>query len=1006
MKNRIPRLLFDQEDHDLLVVVNDILHRDPSRSAFRNLLNPFLHPHGIKEMAASRELRIAYAVAHILSSLEIGEAKDRLSALRSLREEVLSSAKSHLRKNTARVLLQIMKKLVRSQGDYLSQLKLAHDFRLAASGKPRIVREQLRRNHLLEMSEEWNQIATDDHVHDVNTKGRKSPSHLIMDAWIKGIRRLKIIYYHYVRPDVAEELLEAAHIMGIRVRIGIELNPRFRNRPVQFIWAPRGLLDTQDYLTFLKEPKIQAFLEEGKRAADYTQRHVFSVLENFNSRHLETIREAYGLEMDALDPDEFRAFVGIGQVSVLHLSEFIHTNMLPFMQARTDELRKRYEAASQEERAEIQRIVDEMNTLDSETIAELFLHPELNEGIPETGHPFTDADEPELLRLSPRELLDKLAHLHSGFSITLGLSGLRIADVIEILYESSGMITHLENFNLKDYLMGEAPPYEEINDLQRALNKADVIALKRILHDNIDRLRTSQEPDRGDRAARLTFILKDIESFLAYYQHSILKSRVGSDSSGRSRHLYGMGMVVLDTLPTRTLRDVRRESYPSRFMVPISTSVYLRVNYFPREIASPFLKTLVRLAQRLPGLHHIGKKRHEEWELVRDSTSIGETGNVLTLGGIDVERTNHLSMHPPEMNQKSPGLSWRYLNSTLKSWIKVCSGFLPAFLTFYLTQDWWVLAWFGAFIWFGITGLRNILQSVLGGGGLSRSPLLQWNDYVSWERLSDSLLFTGFSVPLLDFLIKTTILDEMLGITVATSPMILYTVIALVNGLYISSHNAFRGFPRGVVIGNFFRTVLSIPLAIAINLALGGILSAMGLVGVDLMLQKWAAVISKAASDTVGGIIEGLADRFQNIRIRLEDYREKLNQLFSGYARIEIFFPESAILEVIESPDDFFDAVHKDSTNLEQIFIIHALDLLYFWMYQPRARSALKMIIHELSDEERKIFIRTQSVLSREREISQLFLDGFLGKNFTRPLSFFLDRSGQYLEIMNRELQR
>ncbi|MDT8273618.1 MAG: hypothetical protein RRA35_10565, partial [Desulfomonilia bacterium] len=255
MKNRIPRLLFDQEDHDLLVVVNDILHRDPSRSAFRSLLNPFLHPHGIKEMAASRELRIAYAVAHILSSLEIGEAKDRLSALRSLREEVLSSAKSHLRKNTARVLLQIMKKLVRSQGDYLSQLRLAHDFRLAASGKPSIVREQLRRNHLLEMSEEWNQIATDDHVHDVNTKGRKSPSHLIMDAWIKGIRRLKIIYYHYVRPDVAEELLEAAHIMGIRVRIGIELNPRFRNRPVQLIWAPRGLLDAQDYLTFLKEPK-------------------------------------------------------------------------------------------------------------------------------------------------------------------------------------------------------------------------------------------------------------------------------------------------------------------------------------------------------------------------------------------------------------------------------------------------------------------------------------------------------------------------------------------------------------------------------------------------------------------------------------------------------------------------------------------------------------------------------------------------------------------------------
>ena len=80
-----------------------------------------------------------------------------------------------------------------------------------------------------------------------------------MDAWIKGIRRLKVIYYNYVRSDVVAELLEAAEIMGIRVRIGVELSPRFRNRYVQLIWAPRGLLDAQDYLKFLEEPEVKAF---------------------------------------------------------------------------------------------------------------------------------------------------------------------------------------------------------------------------------------------------------------------------------------------------------------------------------------------------------------------------------------------------------------------------------------------------------------------------------------------------------------------------------------------------------------------------------------------------------------------------------------------------------------------------------------------------------------------------------------------------------------------------
>ena len=82
--------------------------------------------------------------------------------------------------------------------------------------------------------------------------------------------------------------------------------------------------------------------------------------------------------------------------------------------------------------------------------------------------------------------------------------------------------------------------------------------------------------------------------------------------------------------------------------------------------------------------------------------------------------------------------------SGLKNTLEILIGFVPAFATFALTKDWWLLAYCGAFIWFGITGLRNILQSVLGGGGLRRSPLLRWNAYVSWDRIADSLLFTGF----------------------------------------------------------------------------------------------------------------------------------------------------------------------------------------------------------------------------------------------------------------------
>ncbi|MBN2283347.1 MAG: hypothetical protein JXO48_05610 [Deltaproteobacteria bacterium] len=1004
MTQRIPWILFDREDHELLVIVNEVINRDESRKNIKNLLNPYLHPHGIKEMAASRELRIAYAVIHLLNSLEVGEAKDRLNALRSLRDEVLFSANSHLRKNTARVLIQIMKKLVRSRGDYRNRLELAHDFRMAASGKPRIIRDQLRKHHLLEMSEEWNQIATDDHVHDVNTKGRKSPTHLIMDAWIKGIRRLKVIYYNYVRTDVALELLEAAEIMDIRVRIGVELSARFRNRYVQLIWAPRGLLSPQDFVRFLEEPEVQAFMEEGRRVSHYKQRYVFSILNEFNRKHRLVLCKTYGLDIPPLDETDFLTFVGAGQVSILHLAEFIHAKLLPLMRARTEELRDGYAHLDQEERTGVSALVEEMNTLDSETIVERYLRLSQNPEVEDFSVPRNDPDVPELLKLSPQDIIERVDHLHAGYSITLGLSDLSIEDVLELLYDCRGMITHLENFNLKDYVVGKNPHYGFINTLQRAINDNDVIALKRIIRDILERLETSNHLDREDRIAKLTAILRDIESFQSFYSGTLLKSRVGSDSTGRSHHLYGMGMVIKDTLPHRAQREIKQSPPTSRLNVPVNTRVCLRVHYIPRLQRSMFLDTLYRYVSSLPGLRFVGKKRREDWEIMPYSTVIGGTGNVITLGGIDMERTNQLHLTPPESGNRNPGLSWDYLNSGLKNWIKVITGFVPAFLTFYLTKDWWLLAYFGAFIWFGITGMRNILQSVLGGGGLRRSPLLRWNDYVSWDRLSDSLLFTGFSVPLLDYIIKTLLLDRIFGITVATGPVVLYTVMAVTNGMYISAHNAFRGLPRGAVFGNFFRTILSIPLAVLFNMALGGILSGFGIAAVDSVLQKWAAIISKGASDCVAGIIEGLADRYQNIRTRLRDYRSKLGQLFDTYSRLEIIFPESDVLEMFEFPDRLIDRVKERTGDLDKIIIINSLDLLYFWMYQPRARVALQMIFKDMSPEEHRIFLGTQAVLEQDREVSQLFVDGIVGRNFSRALSFYLDRSRHYLDTMKQLL--
>ena len=669
------------------------------------------------------------------------------------------------------------------------------------------------------------------------------------------------------------------------------------------------------------------------------------------------------------------------------------------MQLRMEELKHLYNSADRDERNRLMNLVEEMNTLDSEAIVEKYLRPSYNPDIPDPNIPRDDPDIPKLLMLSPQKLIEKMVHLHSGSSFTLGLTDLDIEDVLEILYDCKGMITHLENFNLKDYVLKRNPHYSQINELQRAINDGNLIILKRIIRNVIDKLRQSDETSKINKFRE---ILYNIELFQSYYKDHQLRSRVGSDSTGRSHHLYGMGLVIKDTLPPFAQREITHSPATSYLAVPVYTEVFMSVNYVPRIGTNSLLSALYRRMGRILRLTFVGKKRYKEWEMVKQSTRIGVEGNVVTLGGVDKEGLNPFSLNPPEMKRKALSISWLYMNSGLKNWIKVLGGFIPAFFTFFLTKDWWLLAYFGAFIWFGITGFRNIIQSVLGGGGIRRSPLLRWNNYVSWKRLTDSLFFTGFSVPLLDYITKTVILDRLFEITVATNPVMLYSVMAVVNGLYISTHNAFRGLQRSAILGNFFRTVISIPIALLFNIVVKGILLSFGIAGVDLILQKWAAIISKAASDCVAGVIEGLADRSENIRVRLRDYRSKLEQVFASYTRMEILFPESDVLEMLESPKRFIRTIKKEASDLEKIVIINALDLLYFWMYQPRAQSALQMVIKGMSYEERQIFIRTQTVLERNREISQLFVDGVVGKNFSKALSFYLDRSQEYLQIIKK----
>lgn len=980
------RLLFDAADHELLRAVDEALAGVRLHGGRPPEFVAALHPRGIRELAEPRAVRMTRTMLRLLDTFEAGvpAMEERLAALQALHDEVIEGLDVLLSYNTARALLQVIKDLVRERNDPLRRLRLAHDMRTAMLGNPLFIRRLLRRYHLVEMPETWVPVTFDQHVHDANTKGRKSPTHLIMDAWIKGIVKLQVIYYNYVPREAAEELLRAARIMKIDVRIGVEFRSLYRGRFIEMIWTPRGFSGVNDFLKFLDRPRTEVFTRKCRKAANFRRKLVLGILDRFNRcGGREKLNAFYGIDLPPVGKEEFLASVQYGQPSVEHIGELLVTRVRRELQRRLSELETQKNAGAEKERRE-KELRARIGALSGELLRARYLDLTTWE-LP----PGKLDDLPEINRYTPFELITELHKVASGFRMTLNLSGLRLEDVIEILYDCRGEITTLEIFNLKDDLAGGRPDDECLNELRHALNSGSVFKLKDLIRRAIRRVADSERNDREERTEKLRSILRDMSGFLEFYLRAPLEASIGSDSASRpSRFVHGMGFAVVDTLPNRVRRLVQHGLLPELKLLPITSSVYREWSFPPRERNG--------LWNRIGRFFGFGCDVKVRWNCPDPALRIDRgRGNLATLGGF--------STPSPERRLSSPVATplefWHYLNSEVKIAVKILVGFLAAFLTFYFgSYDWWFLSYFGAFIWLGITGVRNIIQSVLAGGGLRSSPLLKWNDFISWQRVADSLFYTGLSVPVLDWLVKTVILNDWLGWTAERQPLPVFTGIALANGFYIMGHNIIRAFPKSAVWGNWLRAPLSIPLALFFNFILGGALSLLGVKGIEVILQQWAAILSKLASDVIGGVIEARADRARNITARMADLKIKLRELFALVSKLELLLPEADLPELMRSRDVLPGISELKRNNLMKLFYVNALDIMYIWMRQPQAVTAMRRIMSRLSAEERLQFVKSQNILKRKKSISRMFLDGLVGKQFTRPLAFYLAFHSEYLK--------
>ena len=503
---------------------------------------------------------------------------------------------------------------------------------------------------------------------------------------------------------------------------------------------------------------------------------------------------------------------------------------------------------------------------------------------------------------------------------------------------------------------------------------------------------------RGDdaRAVKLREILRNLPKLWEHYRHNPLKSRLGTSSA--SRRSFGMGLVLKETLPRRSLAELKRKQRHTR-PIPICSPVEERLTFRAPENPTFWQRLGARL-RRLPGCRHLGMERRREWKTASEDCRVCANGNVANLGGLNLVTGNNLLGKNGACDTARPGFA--YLNSAVSNWLKVLLGFIPAFFSFLYTQDWWFLAWFGTFIWFGITGVRNVVQMVLAAKGATRGTLIHWKEQVSISRLCDSLMYTGISVLLLEVMVRVWLLEDGLGVTVDGNPTLVFTVLNIVNGFYIFAHNVFRGFPKEAAIGNLFRSALAIPVSSLYDFLMYEGMLGIGVENPELYLVPSAAVISKMASDTVAALIEGYADSQVNLRMRRWDYKSKVSNVFACYTRLELLFPQEEALIKLARPGGLEGRGGARGRELERAFIINALDFMYFWFYQPRAQDAFRLMVRNMPEADRNVLARAQLVLTREREISQMLVDGLLGRNFSRPLAFFLDKRKQYLRSLTR----
>lgn len=716
---------------------------------------PDSHPKGFIKEFKKRRTTIVESYLRITKNLESVSYDERIQALRLLAEHINYSRSLKMPLNTARVQLALMKEVVKNRDNKRIQLELMRDFTVSSFGHPRVIRKFLKKFDIIEVPETGDELKDlkmgwDFHVHDNTSYGRKTPIQLIIDAFIKGISELTVVYTNLDHEEAIREVLEAGKTLGIKVNIAIEFSAITNGLRFHYIYIlPEFASDKKKFKKFLKQKSdnYKEFLNQLEENDKKRKKTINLLIENFNNHHLPLINDGYSFNsvyflqpielQDELSNESFKIYSSrqLGELLYPRLKKVFENRALQITALKiraeeTPELFSEQEIFSIE--TNYQKIREQYRELDPEKIRmEYFASHEV----------FT----PETAVESLKDIYHLAKKTEGSIKFIQPLEhGIEAA--INLILDHCEMFSHTEVFNIYDTIGSKESDFIILTNFVKLLNQGNKQSIIKFLSDN-----------------NYGYQEKSLDKALNHLKENKLIPAIGSDATGRSTLAPGMGFVMENSLPKYQRKYFKNQHFN-----------------LPTEVSE-----LVYQLSKVP----------------KSKLKNKEKANIVCLGKVDASKKNMLG---DENVQKPipPIRAWEYLNPAIRNFIFILIGFIPAYFTVGIEY---------ACLWLAITGSRNMFVDVISGNGLNPR---EWHyQDVNWTNLAHSLFWTGFSVPILGFVKSRFDIIWTLPHEGALFEFIKFFFINTANGLYLASHNYVRGFDKVTIRANLFRSILAWPFA-------------------------------------------------------------------------------------------------------------------------------------------------------------------------------------------------